>query len=36
MLGKSGDQSQKNLFSPLLIEFIDLGHELVLLRDKIT
>lgn len=34
MLGKSDDQSQKNLFSPLLVEFIDKGHELVLLGDK--
>ena len=35
MLGKSVNQSQKNLFSPLLIEFIDRGHELVLLGNKI-
>jgi IS5 family transposase len=34
MLGKSVNQSQKNLFSPLLIEFIDQGHELVLLGNK--
>ena len=35
MLGKSSDQSQKNLFSPSLVEFIDQGHELVLLAGKI-
>ena len=35
MLGKSNDQSQKNLFSPSLVEFIDQGHELVLLANKI-
>lgn len=35
MLGKSANQSQKNLFSPLLTEFIDPTHELVLLANKI-
>jgi len=35
MLGKSSNQSQKDLFSPLLVEFIDKGHELVLLGNKI-
>lgn len=35
MLGKSENQGQKNFFSPLLIEFIDRTHELVLLADKI-
>jgi len=35
MLGKTGVQNQKNLFKPLLSEFIDNNHELVLLADKI-
>ncbi len=35
MSGKSPNQNQKNLFMPLLSEFIDMGHELVLLSDKI-
>lgn len=35
MLGKSDNQNQQNLFLPLLKEFIDLEHELVLLSDKI-
>jgi IS5 family transposase len=35
MLGKSANQSQKDLFSPLLIEFIDQTHELVLLANRI-
>jgi transposase, IS5 family len=35
MLGKSANQSQKNLFSPLLTEFIDPTHELVLLANRI-
>jgi len=35
MLGKSANQGQKNLFSPLLIEFIDQSHELVLLGNRI-
>lgn len=35
MLGKSTNQGQKNLFSPLLMEFIDQSHELVLLANKI-
>ena len=35
MLGKSPNQSQMNLFQPLLKEFIDMDHELVLLADKI-
>ncbi len=36
MLGKSPDNSQKNLFLPLLAEFIDMNHELVLLAKKIN
>ncbi|MDR2065591.1 MAG: transposase [Prevotellaceae bacterium] len=35
MLGKSPDQSQRNLFSPLLSDFINKQHELVLLAKKI-
>ena len=36
MLGKSVHQEQKNLFQPLLKEFINLNHELVLLSEKIN
>lgn len=35
MIGKSDNQNQRNLFSPLLKEFINLEHELVLLSNKI-
>ena len=35
MLGKSPDQKQKNLFQPLLKEFINPKHPLVILSDKI-
>ena len=35
MLGKSPNQSQKNLFQPLLLDFINLDHELVLLSKEI-
>jgi transposase, IS5 family len=35
MLGKSKVQNQRNIFSPLLSDFIDKGHELVLLAHKI-
>lgn len=35
MRGKSSQKSQRDLFLPLLIDFIDLKHELVLLSDKI-
>ena len=35
MLGKSPPQNQKDLFRPLLAEFIDLEHPLVLLAHKI-
>ena len=35
MTGKSPNQDQKNLFQPLLKEFIDMNHELVLLANKI-
>ncbi|WP_407475517.1 IS5 family transposase [Elizabethkingia anophelis] len=35
MLGKSGNQNQGELFRPLLKEFIDMSHELVLLSHKI-
>ena len=35
MIGKSADQSQRDLFNPLLTDFINMGHELVLLCNKI-
>ncbi len=35
MKGKSADQSQKNLFRPLLKEFINLNHPLVILGEKL-
>lgn len=35
MLGKSPNQNQTNLFSPLLKQFINMNHELVLLAEKI-
>jgi IS5 family transposase len=35
MTGKSPNQNQKNLFLPLLKEFIDMNHDLVLLAHKI-
>jgi IS5 family transposase len=36
MIGKSPDQKQREIFRPLLIDFIDLGHELVLLSNRIN
>lgn len=36
MLGKSPDQDQRSLFSPLLKDFIDMRHELALLAGKIN
>lgn len=36
MLGKSAEQNQKNLFQPLLKEFINPKHELALLTEKIN
>lgn len=35
MLGKSADQNQKNMFCPLLKDFINMEHELILLAEKI-
>jgi transposase, IS5 family len=35
MLGKSPNQNQMNLFSPLLSEFIDMKHELVVLANNL-
>ena len=35
MLGKSRPQNQRDMFRPLLTDFIDMGHELVLLAEKI-
>ncbi len=36
MIGKSPDRTQQDLFQPLLSEFINLQHELVLLSEKIN
>ena len=36
MIGKSPNQKQKELFRPLLSEFIDMSHELVLLSKTIN
>ena len=36
MIGKLPDRNQRNLFQPSLVDFIDMGHELVLLADKMT
>jgi len=35
MIGKTANQNQGDFFQPLLKDFIDLSHELVLLSDKI-
>ena len=35
MIGKSPNQNQMNLFSPLLKQFINMSHELVLLAEKV-
>lgn len=35
MRGKSPNQQQRNLYRPLLLDFIDIKHELVLLANKI-
>ena len=35
MLGKLPEKGQRDLFRPMLKSFIDMGHELVLLADKI-
>jgi IS5 family transposase len=35
MIGKSPVQNQRDLFNPLLTDFIDMSHELVLLAKKI-
>jgi transposase, IS5 family len=35
MLGKKNNQNQTNMFSPLLTDFINLSHELVLLSKDI-
>lgn len=34
MRGKSSNQKQREIFRPLLLDFINRGHELVLLADK--
>jgi len=34
MLGKTKPQNQRDIFTPLLIDFIDMNHELVLLTNK--
>ena len=35
MLGKLPEKGQRDLFRPMLKDFIDMSHELVLLADKI-
>ena len=35
MIGKKINQTQRNLFNPLLSDFINLSHELILLSNKI-
>jgi len=35
MLGKLPEKGQRDLFRPMLKDFIDMNHELVLLADKI-
>jgi len=35
MIGKIPNQNQRDLFEPLLKDFIDMSHELILLSDKI-
>ncbi len=35
MIGKTANQNQQNLFRPLLKDFINLSHELILLSNKI-
>jgi len=35
MIGKSLNQNQRDLFQPLLSDFINLRHELILLSNKI-
>jgi len=35
MTGRFPDQKQRDMFSPLLSDFIDMSHELVLLAKKI-
>ena len=35
MIGKSPEKGQRDLFRPLLEDFIDMNHELVLLADQI-
>lgn len=35
MKGKSQERRQRDLFNPMLIDFIDMNHELVLLAEKI-
>ena len=35
MIGKTANQNQGDFFQPLLKDFIDLSHELVLLSAKL-
>ena len=35
MLGKLPEKGQRDLFRPMLKDFIDMKHELVVLADKI-
>jgi len=36
MIGKSPDQKQREIFRPLMSDFIDMHHELVLLSNRIN
>ena len=35
MIGKTSNQTQRDLFQPLLTDFINMSHELILLSQKI-
>lgn len=35
MSGKLSDNKQRDIFNPMLVDFIDMNHELVLLAEKI-
>jgi IS5 family transposase len=36
MIGKSPDQKQREIFRPLMSDFMDMHHELVLLSNQIN
>ena len=35
MIGKTSNQNQQDLFQPLLVDFINMRHELILLTQEI-